>query len=930
MALIRALLAPAIAAILAAFAAPGAALAVEGAELLSRLGGELSFVPPGFSAPVSGAWRADLGLALPASGDAENPAQGGGAAPVLHLSLDRWDLGESWANGTVTLDAELVLAAEGLQVRRFQVSSPALYLCLGEGALMGRELSLVGSAYQAADSGWRFTDLDLSLSGALTARGNATLAADSGLTLDLSGTIIESGPLLAAFSSVLPQVIAKARAQGGMDYELSLSLPADGPGSTSAHIMPRGLSLAMAGHSPWFSADALDGDLRMDALLAEEGSVTWNAAGELAAQGFSPGLAAFRAEFSVTGDDARLTAERLLISPGSGRFTDQPLAVTGGLEYGRRGSLRTRNLKVAAEGLGTFDAAFYMGQEQGQEQSMGGSFSAQGLDAGRLAAFAARAGGLDFTGWTVSGSVDVNGTLAMADGEPLLNTRLDLASTAFSSPDGALLGDKLGAVLDAEVTLGDATVVDADLTLARGEALLGKYYFNFANAPLALNWRGVPNDDGSWSGLTAQATLGGHGRVQARGSARPGGPNPGFSGHVEITDADLSALFETLVRGPNKLTRRDIAAMSASGGASLSMDVEADAAGAWFEGRLTVADGGFESGGEGENGFTVHEVQLDLPFAYGFGDRAPAGGAAPAGEWGHLSTGALILPVGRVEAMELPLRLSPGSLEIEGALALPVLGGSLELTNVQVRDPLVEDFLLTCDARLEGADLDTITLGEIPLMGELRGDLSPVTLSMERMDAGGELTGSFFLGGLAVRNLSVRKPLTPARSISADVAMEQVDLEQISEATGVGTITGRLNVDIENLVVAYEEPVAFHLTALSEEVDDVDQEISLKAVNSISVMSTGSGLTGVGVGVFASFFETFAYESIGFSLDLQNDVFRVRGLMEEDGIEYLIKKPLFFGINVINMNPENRISFSDMVERLKRVVHPREDKGDRP
>jgi hypothetical protein len=100
----------------------------------------------------------------------------------------------------------------------------------------------------------------------------------------------------------------------------------------------------------------------------------------------------------------------------------------------------------------------------------------------------------------------------------------------------------------------------------------------------------------------------------------------------------------------------------------------------------------------------------------------------------------------------------------------------------------------------------------------------------------------------------------------------------------------------------------------------VSQRVSLKAVNAISVMGTGSGLGDVGVGMFAGFFEEFGYEAIGISSSLNNDVFRVRGLIRQGGVEYLIKKPLLFGINVINRNPDNQISFSDMMERVQRVV----------
>jgi hypothetical protein len=71
------------------------------------------------------------------------------------------------------------------------------------------------------------------------------------------------------------------------------------------------------------------------------------------------------------------------------------------------------------------------------------------------------------------------------------------------------------------------------------------------------------------------------------------------------------------------------------------------------------------------------------------------------------------------------------------------------------------------------------------------------------------------------------------------------------------------------------------------------------------------------------FFKEFPYAKIGVESALKNDVFTVRGLIHEDGVEYLVKRRFFSGINVINRNPDNRIGFSDMLERARRVTGER-------
>ena len=110
----------------------------------------------------------------------------------------------------------------------------------------------------------------------------------------------------------------------------------------------------------------------------------------------------------------------------------------------------------------------------------------------------------------------------------------------------------------------------------------------------------------------------------------------------------------------------------------------------------------------------------------------------------------------------------------------------------------------------------------------------------------------------------------------------------------------------------------FKLRIITIPDSDSNQAISLKAVNTLSVIGTGSGLTGVGVGMFSEFFKEFSYAGIGLECTLDHDLFIIRGLIREDGIEYIIKKPLLFGINVINSNPKKSYQFLGHAKKVKK------------
>jgi hypothetical protein len=240
-----------------------------------------------------------------------------------------------------------------------------------------------------------------------------------------------------------------------------------------------------------------------------------------------------------------------------------------------------------------------------------------------------------------------------------------------------------------------------------------------------------------------------------------------------------------------------------------------------------------------------------------------------------------------------------------------------------VDEPLSPGFLIKMAAQLDGLDLARAAGDNSILKGHVGGLLDPVAIGRERMTATGELTGDLFGGRLDIRHVTAERPFGAGREIGADVNVSLVDLERFSAALGVGRITGRLSGSLEGLRVAYGQPVAFHIKMESVPTKGVSQSVSLKAVNSISLVSTGSTLSGLGVSLVTTFFKEFPYEKIGFECNLKNDVFTVRGLIHEDGVEYLVKRSLFTGINVINANPDNRIGFTDMLDRAKRVTSER-------
>ena len=80
------------------------------------------------------------------------------------------------------------------------------------------------------------------------------------------------------------------------------------------------------------------------------------------------------------------------------------------------------------------------------------------------------------------------------------------------------------------------------------------------------------------------------------------------------------------------------------------------------------------------------------------------------------------------------------------------------------------------------------------------------------------------------------------------------------------------------------------------------------------------GLTGA----LTSLFKEFPYDKIAVQASLENDVFRIGGPLREGDKVYLVKRSGLSGVNVVNQDPDGRISFKDMMKRIKRVTAPQQ------
>ncbi|HEX7522873.1 MAG TPA: hypothetical protein VF357_01625 [Candidatus Deferrimicrobium sp.] len=829
-----------------------------------------------------------------------------------------------WISGNLSGRTRLRMTRKNLRIEDLTLTLPQGRVNLvPRGAIITEPIRLNVAAGVTLDGRDPLLEVrGLDIGGLLIARGRLSGPILERMSGTLEGEIPRVERVSTYWAPLLPGTLAHMELKGRLPWRLSLST-----GITervlALDLLPPDLVLsgAIAGLECRFGgsvkvAGSLDGWLHGRTTLS----------GRVQGTGHfdRPPLAVrhFRFDTPLAGAMTAPTLPGWILSAGPGEvlYEGRPLPL-GTLAI--RGSARPVGNSYRVEGVEIRSGS--LGRLTGQVAFHGGNVSGAldevRLPADNLVSLAQAVSGREWNGWSPTGAIDVAARLETVEAGPRLAATAVLGRIGFTSPAGDIMGQNLAGKVDLDALLIRNPRMNADLVLRGGEALWGTVYVDLAKNPVDLHAGGTRAGPGEYKNIVLEGGLEGFGRLGIEGKALLAGETWRHQGHFVLRDARLGPIFRTFLRDPLVTSHPDLAGLETEGTAGIDLSFSGSGKAAALDGTLRLRSGDLHRGAEPP---LLSGLNIDLPISYSFGAANP-GVTAPsdAAKWGRLRLEKIRLSGQELGPLDMPAVLVPNHLYLGGTVEASLFGAKLALRRIQVDEPLSPGFRIRMAAKLDDLNLSRIA-GKNPMLeGRLGGILDPVTIGQERMDADGELTGDLFGGRMDVRRMMVERPFSAGREIGADVNVDRIDLERFSAALGIGRITGRLSGSITDLRVAYGQPVAFHIKMESVPAKGVSQSVSLKAVNSISLVSTGSALSGMGISLMTTFFREFPYEKIGFESGLKNDVFTVRGLIHEDGVEYLVKRRFFAGIDVINRNTDNHIGFSDMLERAKRVTGER-------
>ncbi|GAA0689495.1 hypothetical protein GCM10009429_13570 [Dyella marensis] len=493
------------------------------------------------------------------------------------------------------------------------------------------------------------------------------------------------------------------------------------------------------------------------------------------------------------------------------------------------------------------------------DQPTHAQISLKGLPAGWLQGLLATM----WSGRATAGRLDAELALDVQNGGVQASGQFGLAELGFDTPSGTLAGQRLNGSGRLNVdTIGGPARIGLDASLRGGELLLGPIYARLPDHPVQLGL-----DASARNGVLdfSRLRVGDADALQLDGSLA-------FDAKGELQKLKLDRFQASFPAAYQRYGQAWLATMGLrnariSGQLAATLDMAADGLRAFsFDtDGLDIADG---------------DGRLALSGVRGGMDWALRG-TRPATTLSWRSAQVYRLAHG---AAQMGWQSRDGSLGLQKAMDVPLLGGRLHVADLDWRPAAARGRRLSTSLALTGVDMAAFSraMGWPEFPGTLGGAIPALRWVDDRIELEGGLSMNVFDGFVDVTRMSLQDPFGNSPVLAGDLALRQLDLGAITSVFDIGSITGRMDGSVQNLRLVNWNPVSFDARLLA----GGGGRISQRAVNSL--VSVGGGGIAAGLqGAMLRLFKNFSYKRIGLNCALQGTVCRMSGL-DTDGDGYTI------------------------------------------
>ncbi len=258
-----------------------------------------------------------------------------------------------------------------------------------------------------------------------------------------------------------------------------------------------------------------------------------------------------------------------------------------------------------------------------------------------------------------------------------------------------------------------------------------------------------------------------------------------------------------------------------------------------------------------------------------------------------------------------------GVLNLSQATGVKALEGIIRVDHFRWQPPKGElgtrfDLGMSMD-KLDMASLSQ-RLGWPAFTGSISGKIPNARFQDNVLNLDGGLQMSVFSGEVGLSNLVMERPFGVAPTLSADVALNNIDMEPMTKAFEFGSITGSLDGYIRNVRLVDWSPVAFDARFYTDDKWKGKRRISQKAVRDISSVG-GSGLMAGLQNQVLKVFDDFGYEKIGISCKLKDNICTMDGIGSAGDGYIIVAGGGLPRIQVVGFR--RRVDWPTLVSRLK-------------
>lgn len=585
-----------------------------------------------------------------------------------------------------------------------------------------------------------------------------------------------------------------------------------------------------------------------------------------------------------------------------------PLAMSLALqEEGARG------LRLKGEHLRLAGGAFTL------SATLGGRHWAFGLDAANVAGDALLRLGRDWVNvpkdFSVQGSLDASLQLAGRT-----DARLPTVATlgfrgknlAFSNAEGSTAAENvdLDGEFELQATAGGGFGFTGRLASTRGEALFDNFYLKLASYPTRIDFAGfVEGKRLEISSLDLQQ----QGLLQASASAQVSQPKNFLDAPVDLDGLKIDSAKLVLQELRFPAFYASYLQTALAGGALDSLESSGRIAG-----TLEIRDNRPISGNlqlddlylrDTKGLFFIEDLRGRVSWVPD--DEEPLEPSVIS--WDSAGTYDVR---GASSSMRLVLRGRSGSL-LE-PVRLPVFDGAINVQELRIRDAGLPSMQVQFTGEIEPISLAEISkaFGWPALGGFVTGRIPAVEYKDDTLRFGGDLEAEIFDGIVRGSNIKLSDPLGRWPRLTADLALENLDLETITSTLEFGAITGRIEGRLDRLELFAWAPVAFDAWLRTPATDRSRKLISVDAINNIANVggTAGTGVAAAMQGGLLRFFSRYRYKRLAIRCVLEDDVCQLSGSPIAGNRYYLLEGAGLPRVDIIGNS--GRIQWSELVDQI--------------